>query len=107
MLSYNDSGSKVYQILINILAIILYQAIKLLYLQWVSYSGVYKILHNRYLDMQVMFNFDDSFLCNGIHTMVNCIEQKCRIFNPSIEIIYKKNVSPLYLPFVEWIKFSY
>lgn len=90
----------VYQILINILAIILYQAIKLLYLQWVSYSGVYKILHNRYLDMQVMFNFDDSFLCNGIHTMVNCIEQKCRIFNPSIENICIRNTAPLLFPLI-------
>ena len=69
-----------------------------------SFSCIFE-LHNGYLDVQVMLIPMIVFFSNTKHIMANCTGKKCRIFNPSIEIIYKKNVSPLYLPFVECIKF--
>ena len=55
-----------------------------------------------------MFNFDDSFFANTKHIMFNCMGVKNVVFlTLQLKLYRKKNVSPLSLPFVEWIKFSH
>ena len=76
---------------------VLFNAIKSLIsiLQCCSFICILE-LHNSYLDVQVMFNFDDSFFANTKHIMFNCMGVKNVVFLTLQLKLYTKRMSHRY-----------